>query len=64
MFSRSEFAVCESQFVNFTDVSAENKSLRQLTNLQSTSGGQLFKIAIVKQNAETKNGLQSGKYFM
>lgn len=57
MFSRNQFAVCESQFVNIRDVSAENKSLRQLANLQSTSGGQGFKKCHCKTKCGTKKCL-------
>ncbi|KAK9738633.1 hypothetical protein QE152_g9722 [Popillia japonica] len=47
-----KFTVCELKFVNIENVSAHKKSLRQLANLQSTSGVQEFK----KCNCKTKCG--------
>lgn len=57
MFSRNQFTVCESKFVNIENVSADKKSLRQLANLQSTSGGQGFKKCHCKTKCGTKKCL-------
>lgn len=57
LFSRNQFTVCDSKFLDIEDVSPEKKSLRQIANAQSTSGGQGYKRCHCKTKCGTKKCL-------
>lgn len=57
LFSRNQFTVCDSKFLDIDMVSPEKKSLRQIANAQSTSGGQGYKRCHCKTKCGNKKCL-------
>ncbi|KAL0860688.1 hypothetical protein ABMA27_010030 [Loxostege sticticalis] len=43
LFSRNQFTVCETKFLDIDIVPPEKKTLRQISNAQSTTEGQGYK---------------------
>jgi hypothetical protein len=54
LYSRNEFTVCPKPLINVEDVSDQLKSLREVANLQSLTGGQIFKKRLCKSDCKNK----------
>ncbi|XP_047505092.1 KRAB-A domain-containing protein 2-like [Pieris napi] len=54
MFSRNQFSVCHDKLIDIENISPEKKSLRELANEQSLSGGQGYKRCNCKTKCATK----------